>query len=138
MWPSKIPTGFSGNFEGHVALRTSDYDRARRFYIDTLGFSVAMEVPNLFIFFAGSTTIAVRGPEASRGARAARVFGAAAALREAIGSPLPPRCRASYQHTITTLRTQLGEEAFATAWDEGQTMTLAQAVAFTLKENDTI
>ena len=73
-----------------------------------------------------------------RSARAARLFGAAAALREAIGSPLPPRCRASYQHSITTLRTQLGEEAFATAWDEGQTMTLAQAVAFTLKENDTI
>ena len=48
----------------HVALRTSDYDRARRFYIDTLGFSVAMEVPNLLIFFAGSTAIAVRGPEA--------------------------------------------------------------------------
>jgi glyoxylase I family protein len=48
----------------HLALRASDYDRARHFYVDTLGFSVALEVPNLFIFFAGSTGIAVRGPEA--------------------------------------------------------------------------
>lgn len=47
----------------HVALRVSDYERAKRFYLDTLGFDVAMEQPNLFIFLAGSTAIAVRGPE---------------------------------------------------------------------------
>ena len=47
----------------HVALRVSDYDRAKRFYIDTLGFDVALEKPNFLIFFAGQTAIAVRGPE---------------------------------------------------------------------------
>lgn len=46
----------------HVTLRVTDYARARAFYIDTLGFSVAMEAPNLLLFFAGSTAIAVRGP----------------------------------------------------------------------------
>jgi catechol 2,3-dioxygenase-like lactoylglutathione lyase family enzyme len=48
----------------HVTLRVTDFDRARAFYIDTLGFSVALEAPNLLLFFAGSTAIAVRGPEA--------------------------------------------------------------------------
>ena len=47
----------------HLALRVTDYERARHFYIDTLGFSVAMEVPNLLIFSAGSALIAIRGPE---------------------------------------------------------------------------
>ncbi len=47
----------------HVALRVSNYERARRFYLDTLGFDVALEEPNLLIFFAGSTAIALRGPE---------------------------------------------------------------------------
>lgn len=47
----------------HVTLRVSDYERAKRFYLDTLGFDVAMEQPNLFIFMAGGTAIAVRGPE---------------------------------------------------------------------------
>lgn len=47
----------------HVALRVSDYERARRFYIDTLGFEVALEQANLLIFLAGGTAIAVRGPE---------------------------------------------------------------------------
>lgn len=48
----------------HVTLRVSDYQRARRFYIDTLGFEVALERANLLIFLAGQTAIAIRGPEA--------------------------------------------------------------------------
>lgn len=48
----------------HLALRVSDYARARRFYVDTLGFPVALEVPNLCIFLAGGTPIAIRGPDA--------------------------------------------------------------------------
>lgn len=47
----------------HVALRVADFDRARRFYVDTLGFDVALEKPNFLIFFAGKTAIALRGPE---------------------------------------------------------------------------
>lgn len=47
----------------HVALRSRDLERSRRFYAQTLGFPVALELPNLFIFLAGSTAIAVRGPE---------------------------------------------------------------------------
>lgn len=48
----------------HIALRSRDIDRARTFYTETLGFPVALDLPNLFIFLAGSTAIAVRGPEA--------------------------------------------------------------------------
>ena len=46
----------------HIALRVGDYDRARRFYIDTLGFELLMEVPGLFLFRAGQTAFGVRGP----------------------------------------------------------------------------
>lgn len=47
----------------HIAIRVSDFERAKRFYLDTLGFNMVLEKPNLFIFFAGSTAIAVKGPE---------------------------------------------------------------------------
>lgn len=47
----------------HVTLRVMDYDRAKRFYTETLGFDIILEKPNLFIFLAGSTAIAIRGPE---------------------------------------------------------------------------
>lgn len=47
----------------HLTLRVSDYERARNFYTDTLGFEIILEQTNLFIFMAGSTAIAIRGPE---------------------------------------------------------------------------
>lgn len=48
----------------HLALRCTDLDRSRRFYADVLGFPLVLDAPNLFIFLAGTTACAVRGPEA--------------------------------------------------------------------------
>jgi catechol 2,3-dioxygenase-like lactoylglutathione lyase family enzyme len=47
----------------HLALRVSNYERAKNFYTNLLGFDVALEQPNLLIFLAGNTAIAIRGPE---------------------------------------------------------------------------
>lgn len=47
----------------HIALRCTDLDRSRHFYLETLGFPAAMETDNLFIFLAGSSAIGVRGAE---------------------------------------------------------------------------
>ena len=47
----------------HLALRVSDFARAKRFYTETLGFPLLLEVPNLLLFGAGGTPIAIRGPE---------------------------------------------------------------------------
>jgi predicted ATPase/class 3 adenylate cyclase len=60
--------------------------------------------------------------------RAVRLLGAAAALREAIGVPLPPFLRPDQQRGIAALRTGLGEEIFAAVWAQGQALTLEQAV----------
>ena len=49
----------------HIALRSSDFLRSKRFYAVTLGFPLILERENLFIFLAGSTAIGVRGPEAA-------------------------------------------------------------------------
>jgi glyoxylase I family protein len=48
----------------HLALRSTDLERSRRFYTEILGFPVVLEAPNIFIFLAGSSAVAVRGPEA--------------------------------------------------------------------------
>ncbi len=60
---------------------------------------------------------------------AARLWGAAEALRESIGAPVPPVYRTDYEQAVATARTQLGEKAFAAAWAQGRTMTPEQAVA---------
>lgn len=48
----------------HVTLRSSDLARSRRFYVDVLGFPVALEQPDLLVTLAGSTALVVRGPDA--------------------------------------------------------------------------
>ena len=47
----------------HLALRSTDLARSRQFYVETLGFAPVLEAPNLFLFVAGSTAVAIRGPE---------------------------------------------------------------------------
>jgi catechol 2,3-dioxygenase-like lactoylglutathione lyase family enzyme len=47
----------------HVALRVSDLERAKKFYIDTLGFKHLMDAENMCLFLAGGTAFALRGPD---------------------------------------------------------------------------
>jgi ATP/maltotriose-dependent transcriptional regulator MalT len=60
---------------------------------------------------------------------AARLWGAAEALREAIGAPMHPVHRASNEQAIALARAELGERAFAAAWAEGRLITPEQALA---------
>jgi non-specific serine/threonine protein kinase len=64
--------------------------------------------------------------------RAAILWGAAEQLRHLLGIPLEPSRRSLYTSLIPTAREQLGAEAFAAAWTEGQIMTLEQATAYAL------
>jgi DNA-binding CsgD family transcriptional regulator/tetratricopeptide (TPR) repeat protein len=59
---------------------------------------------------------------------AARLWGAAEALRDGMGTPIPPIYRADYERSVTAARVQLGEQAFAAAWAQGRTMTLEQVL----------
>jgi non-specific serine/threonine protein kinase len=60
--------------------------------------------------------------------RAARLFGAAEALREAIGAPMSAATRAAFERHVAAARAAAGEAAFAAAWAEGRTMTPEQAL----------
>jgi predicted ATPase len=60
-------------------------------------------------------------------ARAARLFGAAEAARERIGSPLPLPDRAAHDRAVKTARAALDPTAFAAAWLVGRSLPLAQA-----------
>jgi tetratricopeptide (TPR) repeat protein len=59
---------------------------------------------------------------------AAHLWGAAEALREAIGTPIPPVYRLAHKRAVAKARTQAGNEAFARAWAEGRTITPEQVV----------
>ena len=63
-----------------------------------------------------------------------RLWGAAAALRETFGYPLPPAAREKQEREMTTARATLGEDAFAAAWAQGRAMTMEQAIEYALEK----
>jgi DNA-binding CsgD family transcriptional regulator/tetratricopeptide (TPR) repeat protein len=70
--------------------------------------------------------------EGERFEAAARLFGAAQALREAIRNPVAPAQRAEYDRQVATVRTTLDEETLAAAWAVGRAMTLDEAIEYAL------
>jgi hypothetical protein len=65
--------------------------------------------------------------------RAARLLGAAEALREVIHMPVRSSDQSDYQRIVGIARAQLDEATFAAAWAEGRAMTPEQAIDFALK-----
>jgi tetratricopeptide (TPR) repeat protein len=61
--------------------------------------------------------------------RATRLLGAAEALRDAIGAPLPPVDRPDYDRTVAAIRTALTEPTFTAAWHAGRAAPLDEAMA---------
>jgi DNA-binding CsgD family transcriptional regulator len=60
--------------------------------------------------------------------RAARLFGAAAALRAPVGSVIDQADQAEYDRDLEVLRRVLGQEAFSNLWLEGETMPLEAVI----------
>jgi predicted ATPase len=61
--------------------------------------------------------------------QAVRLWGAAKALREAVGAPMHLIHRASYEQALAPIHRELGEQTFAAAWAEGRSMTPEQVLA---------
>jgi predicted ATPase/transcriptional regulator with XRE-family HTH domain len=76
--------------------------------------------------FEGFAALATDQGEVSR---AGRLFGAAHALRQAIGVPLWPALRSAYERAVALAQTALGDETFACLHAEGAALSLDQAVA---------
>jgi predicted ATPase/DNA-binding CsgD family transcriptional regulator/class 3 adenylate cyclase len=65
--------------------------------------------------------------------KAARLFGAADALRRSIGYQRFALHQSGYDAAVTVLRASMGEAAFGLAWDEGAALTLDDAVNYALR-----
>jgi predicted ATPase/DNA-binding CsgD family transcriptional regulator len=61
--------------------------------------------------------------------RAACLWGAASALRDAVHALLPPSYEADRAPTMEKARTALGKKAFAAHWAQGRVLTLEEAIA---------
>jgi DNA-binding NarL/FixJ family response regulator len=119
---------------GILAFDQRDYPAARAFHHESLALFKELEARQ---FIASSLeAFAALALAAGNAAPAARLFGAAEALRAAIGAPLPLRERASYTRNVAAARAHLGEQEFAAAQSEGRSMSLEQAVAYAFATSD--
>ena len=109
-----------------IAYNQDDYEHAIELYVESLT-----------LFWRGGERAAVAAcleglAEAAYAQkwmrRAARLFGAAAALRTAIGAPMWPLHRVRHGDILSNVRVALGDESFTTGWDEGQSLSLDQAI----------
>jgi len=110
-----------------VALDEGDREAARRRYQHCLTILHEMRSQE----FLAACLEGLAALEAAQGAprMAARLWGAAEALREAMGTPIYPVYRASYEQAIAQARATLGEQVFRTAWAEGRGLTPEQVLA---------
>ena len=77
-------------------------------------------------------SFAVLAMARENGIRAARLLGAAEALREAAGAPMTDPERREYEEQLRRLRGAMDPEVLTDAWAEGRRMTADEAVALAL------
>ena len=65
--------------------------------------------------------------------RAARLWGAADALREAINAPWPPLERRLYEPYLAAVRSRADEALWRRSWEEGRAMTMEEALTYALE-----
>jgi predicted ATPase/DNA-binding CsgD family transcriptional regulator len=90
--------------------------------IESLGFHSYLAWP-----LEGIAALVASSDGESRAAEAARLFGAAEALREAIGAPLWPADAARMAPFIDEARSRAGEADFAAAWAAGRALAPGEA-----------
>lgn len=66
---------------------------------------------------------------------AARLWGAADALRDAVGVPWLPLERRIHEPYLDAIRSRSEEAVWIEAWEEGRAMTLEEAVSYALEED---
>jgi hypothetical protein len=117
---------------GAVAYRQDEHAQAETLLAESLQLSYELGARPLL---AAALEILVWVAEArGQPRRAACLAGAAQAVRDALGVPMPPYQRAGHDRSVATLHAALGEEAFALAWAAGATLSLERALAVALAE----
>jgi tetratricopeptide (TPR) repeat protein len=117
---------------GKIALRRADYLAARRFFNESL--KIRHETGELRPIARNLSGLAEIDRAEGRPGRAARLFGAAEALRGSLGMPINAMYAPTYEREVAALRLALGEAALATEWAIGRALTLDQAVSLALSE----
>jgi non-specific serine/threonine protein kinase len=113
---------------GDVAWKRGELSRAEGLLRDALAVVWELGDPHRCAMVLESLA-ETAGARAGQGERAARLLGAATALRERLGAPLSGPDQAELAQAVAAARAALGAEAWATAFAAGKALTLEEAIA---------
>ena len=122
-------------FLGHLACDRGDYAAARARFAEMMK-DAPLERHRYAVPFALEACARLAAGE-GQAARALRLAGAADVLRQTIGNPLPPAFQAYLRRDLERAWQALSEEEGAAAFEEGQAMTLEEAIAHAVEEPTT-
>ena len=124
---------------GHLAQRQGDSVQAAALFEESLKlFAELGNKMGIAECLEGLASVAagklLPDRNAQRAERAARLLGAADALRDLASTPLPPYRRADVNHDLAAARARLDDAAFSAAWEAGRSMTTERAVVYALEQ----
>ena len=121
---------------GMTTLEAGERERAKGFFVENLEILRTMG-HKMGIAYCLLGLAGVAG-EQVRPDRAARLWGAAEALREAIGMDLSPfdRTHSRYEERLSTTRSLMDEKTWEKAWSEGRAMSPEEAIEYALSEEE--
>jgi non-specific serine/threonine protein kinase len=124
MGTTRLRTGPLHNL-GHVMLRLGDRRRAEALFTECMVLARERgDRRSMISCVAGLAGVHAEGePEL-----AARLLGAADALRAGAGEGMQLVDRIDFERNLAAVRSRLGEKAFQAAWADGRTITLEEAV----------
>lgn len=118
--------------QGCLAFDQGDYQSARTLLRSSLVLRrIDGHRPGLLRLFEAIASLASMEGQSIR---AARLAGAASALREAFGLRQLPTSRARLERPLDIVRRALGEHTFLSSWAEGQSLTLEEAILEAMDE----
>jgi len=115
---------------GEVARDRGDHGRAEDLYRESL--TLLQDIGDKVLIAACLEGMAAVASEREQPERTVRLSAATAALRAAIGAPLPPAEQTLHDRTVAGARAALGAVPCAEAWANGQALSLEQAIAMAL------
>ncbi|HEY2199335.1 MAG TPA: LuxR C-terminal-related transcriptional regulator [Mycobacterium sp.] len=130
--------GTKGHYEAYallnrarVAIATGEVEPAERDARDALALAAEIKVHN----FIPDTLecLAVLAGQGGSHREAARLFGAAEAIRRRIGIVRFKIRDASHERSVAALRDAMGEQDFESAWAEGAALATEEAIGYALR-----
>jgi tetratricopeptide (TPR) repeat protein len=118
--------------QGFAALSEKEHDRAIDLLRQALRRLAELEFRDVIGYcFEGLAAVLAF---TERPEEAARLLGAAEALRESLGVGLAPAEQTTHDETVEAVRSALAEDRFGADWRHGREMPLDDAIAYALEE----